>query len=179
MVVALGLWVGSGRPQGLISSDGVLVGLMGPEGRALSAPRGSGFSAKSWLEDDGDLTLPEDAAARVGFSGPKAARAFKIAGFKGEVLAGKAALAQVAAACARADIVVVPVSLGPVEPLPAGCLVIDRPYLDRSGAIALQVRGDGLHLVPVRRVARIWLGARPVAEEVVLPLAMARVAQGG
>ncbi len=170
------LWGLGERPVALISSDGVLVGLMGPEGRALSAPKGSKFSAKSWLEDDGDLTLPEDAALRPGFSGPKAARAFEIDGFRGEVLAGKAALDQVAEACARSDFVVVPVRLGPVDPLPAGCLIIDRAVLDRTGAIAVHAGTDGLRLIPVRQAARIWLGQRPASDVLVLPAVTRRFA---
>ena len=179
MALAFVLWGLVERPAALISSDGVLVGLMGPEGRALSAPKGAGFSAKSWLEDDGDLTLPAEAATRAGFTGPKGARAFQIAGFHGEVLAGKAALTQVAAACARSDIVVVPAGLGPVDPLPKGCLIIDRAVLDRTGAIALHPESGGLRLVPVRRVARIWLGARPVADDIFLPFAERRLARQG
>ncbi len=165
VVAGVVLWAMVDRPIGLISSDGMLVGLLGPEGRALSAPKGAGFSAKSWLEDDGDLTLAEEAALRPGFAGPASARSFDIAGFKGEVLRGKAGLAEVGAACARADLVVVPTSLGPVL-ASGGCLIIDRKLLDRTGALALHPEGESLRLVPVRRVARIWLGARPVADEI-------------
>ena len=175
LVVGLALWGMTVRPAGLISSDGVLVGLMSPEGRALSAPKGAGFAAKSWLEDDGDLALPEVAALRPGFTGPKGARGFEIGGVRGEVLAGKAALGGVEAACGRADLVIVPVSLGPVPPQRAGCLVIDRTLLDRTGAIALRPEGEGLRLTPVRRVQRIWLGERPVAEVMFLPASGTRI----
>jgi competence protein ComEC len=167
IALGIGLWGLVERPAVLISSDGVLVGLLGPEGRALSAPKGAGFSAKSWLEDDGDLALPEVAAQRPGFSGPKGARAFEIAGFKGEVLAGKAALSEVEAACARSDIVVVPAALGQIAQQ-SGCLIIDRTVLDQTGAIALQPDDGGLRMVPVRQTARIWLGDRAVAESVLL-----------
>ena len=178
VVLALALWVMVERPAVLISSDGVLVGLMGQAGRALSSPRGAGFAAESWLADDGDLTLPADAALRPGFSGPKTARAFQIGGFRGEVLSGKAALQGLAAACARADIVVVPVALGPAPPQAPGCLVIDRVLLDQTGALELRVEGDGLRLVPVRAVQRIWLGGRPVAAPQVWRKDPARLAAG-
>ena len=176
--VALGLafWVATDRPAGLISSDGVLVGLLGPEGRALSAPKGAGFAAKSWLEDDGDLVLPAEAALRPGFAGPRTARRFELGGIRGEVLSGKAALSALPEACARADLVVVPVSAGPAPPQRAGCLVVDRTMLDRTGAIALQIEADGLRLIPVRQAQRIWLGARPVAETIHLPAKPARMA---
>ena len=175
LLAGVALWAMTERPAGLISSDGVLVGLMSPEGRALSAPKGAGFSAKSWLEDDGDLALPEVAALRPGFAGPKGARRFEIGGVRGEVLAGKAALAGLEAACGRADLVIVPVSLGPAPPQGTGCLVIDRTVLDRTGAIALQPGAAGLRLIPVRHAQRIWLGDRPVAGEMFLPAPVARL----
>ena len=49
VAAGLALWMTSERPAGLISSDGVLVGLMGPEGRALSAPRHCGSLGGKWL----------------------------------------------------------------------------------------------------------------------------------
>ncbi len=168
MALALVLWGLTDRPAGLISSDGVLVGLMGPEGRALSAPKGAGFAAKSWLEDDGDLALPEAAALRPGFAGPKSARRFTIGGVRGVVLSGKTGLDSLAEACAMADLVIVPVSLGPAPQVSGGCLVVDRPVLDRAGAFALRVEPGGLRLVPVRQVPRIWMGVRPVADPVFL-----------
>ena len=177
LVLGLALWVMTERPAGLISSDGVLVGLMSPEGRALSAPKGAGFSAKSWLEDDGDLTLPDAASQRPGFAGPKGARAFEIGGVRGVVLAGKGALSDLEAACGQADLVIVPVSLGPAPPQRKGCLVIDRTVLDRTGAIALQPEGAGLRLIPVRHAQRVWLGDRPVAAEMLVLPSAARLAQ--
>ena len=178
MLVAVGLWGVVERPVLLISSDGVLAGLMGPEGRALSSAKGAGFSAQSWLADDGDLAVPEAAALRPGFSGPKTAREFQIAGFRGVVLSGKTALAAVTAACAADEIVVVPAALGPVVPRPDGCLIIDRTLLDTSGAVQLQPEASGLRVIPVRAAARIWLGPNPVAESQLLQHDPARLAQG-
>ena len=178
VALGLALWLVSERPAGLISSDGVLVGLQGPEGRALSAPSGSGFAAKSWLEDDGDLALPEAAALRPGFDGPKSARRFTLGGVRAEVLSGKAALLDLPLACARADLVIVPARAGPAPPQRAGCVVVDRAMLDRTGAIALSPEAGGLRLIPVRQVQRLWLGRRPVAREVFVPASPARIAAG-
>ncbi len=158
LALGFGLWVAVERPVLLISSDGVLAGLLGPEGRALSAPRGAGFAAESWLADDGDLADPKAAASRVGFSGPKTARQFDVAGITGVVLSGKDALSKVAAACARADLVLVPVRLGPAPSVPPGCTVIDATYLAQSGAVAGLEQPEGLLLVPVRAEARVWSG---------------------
>ena len=178
VALALVLWVMVERPAVLISSDGVLVGRLGEAGRALSSPRGAGFAAESWLADDGDLTLPEDAALRPGFSGPKTARRFQVGALRGEVLSGKSALQGLPAACTRADIVVVPAALGPAPPQRAGCFVIDRAMLDQTGALELRVEGEAVRLVPVRAVQRIWLGDRPVAAPQVWRKDPARLADG-
>jgi len=178
VAVAFSLWMLAERPAVLVSSDGVLVGVLGEQGRALSSPRGAGFAAESWLADDGDLTLPEVAALRPGFSGPKAARVFRLGAFRGEVLSGKAALDGLAAACARADIVVVPASLGPAPQQSAGCLVIDRPLLDQTGALELRVEGAAVRLVPARAAARIWLGGARIADPILWKKDPARLAQG-
>jgi competence protein ComEC len=177
LVLGSMLWVMTERPAGLISSDGALVGLMSPAGRTLSAPKGAGFTAKSWLEDDGDLALPDVAARRPGFVGPKGARAFQIGGVRGEILTGKAAPDGVSASCARADLVILPSSFGPIPQQRPGCLVVDRTVLDQTGAIALRPQDGGLWLIPVRHVQRIWLGERPVAEEVFIPASVSRPAQ--
>lgn len=47
------LWSAAERPDVLISDTGGLVGVMTPEGRALSKAKGQGFVAENWLENDG------------------------------------------------------------------------------------------------------------------------------
>ena len=163
LALAFGLWVTAERPALLISSDGVLAGVLGPQGRALSASRGAGFSAESWLADDGDLALQGEAATRAGFTGEKTQRVFQINGLRGVVLSGKEAGANVAAACAVADIVVLPARFGPAPLRPKGCTVIDATLLRQSGALAGVLQDDGLLLVPVHRATRIWSGVtRPM-----------------
>ncbi len=156
--LGFGLWMMVERPALLISSDRVLAGVLGPQGRALSAPRGAGFAAESWLADDGDLADPKLASARAGFDGPKTARRFAVAGIHGVVLSGKGAPTKVAEACAAQDLVIVPVRQGPVASAPPGCTVIDATYLAQSGAIAGVPFADGLLLIPVRAQARVWTG---------------------
>jgi len=106
LALAAGLWAGAARPPLLVSSDGVLLGLLGPEGRALSQPRGAGFVAQGWLEDDGDLAPQEDAAARPGFTGPKAARETVLAGVPIRQLTGKSAAGALPAACTGGALVI-------------------------------------------------------------------------
>ncbi len=64
VAVALGLWLQADRPGLLIADRGGLVGVMTAEGRALSKPRGGGFVARNWLENDGDPATQEEAHAR-------------------------------------------------------------------------------------------------------------------
>jgi competence protein ComEC len=151
-VVALVLWMGAVRPVAIIAADGWLIGLMGDEGRALSAPKGSAFSSTTWLENDGDLADQEMAAERGGFAGPKGARTFTIGDWRGVLLTGKGAAAGLDAACAGADIVVVSVkAVGP-----EGCWVIDLALLEVAGPMAIWVEGADLRLEPTQVQSRLW-----------------------
>jgi len=64
MLLGVWLWSGTDRPSVLVSDNGALVGVLTPAGRALSKPRGGGFVALNWLENDGDATTQEDAHLR-------------------------------------------------------------------------------------------------------------------
>ncbi len=169
LALALTLWAMTLRPALLISADGALVGLIGPEGRALSAPRGARFAAETWLQDDGDLAGPADAAARPGFWGPKTARGFQLDAWRGVVLTGSGAPAAVAAACAGHDLVVLPARHDPPPASPPGCLLIDRKLLRQTGALALSVEDGALILDPARGAARLWMADTPVLARRRLP----------
>ncbi len=170
LALGFGLWAMVQRPEVLISADGVLAGVLGPQGRALSAPRGAGFAAESWLADDGDLALQSEAALRVGFAGGKTQRGFEIAGLRGVVLSGKQAALAVKSACAAFDLVVLPQRYGPAPIKPDGCTVIDAGLLNQSGALAGRVQDDGLLLVPVHSGTRVWSGiTNPVPPLLVQP----------
>lgn len=164
IAAAFTLWALADRPDLLISSDGLLAGVMGAEGRVLSAPRGAGFAAESWIAKDGDLITQEEAAARSGFSGPKEARRFRIGTLQAVVLRGAGATAALPLACAESDLVILPAALDSVTPASTGCVVIDRTVLDQSGSLAGWIDNGSLTLQPARHVARIWMGKRPVAQ---------------
>ena len=66
VVLAAALWVGVERPTALIAEGGALVGVMTDAGRALSKPRGAGFVARTWLENDGDPVAQDEAFVRWG-----------------------------------------------------------------------------------------------------------------
>lgn len=152
---ALILWTQAPRPALLIAGNGALVGLLGPEGRALSVAKGGGFAAKSWLENDGDLAAQAEAVARPGFDGPRGVRQFEVAGLHGVALAGKAGLAGLAEACATADLVIL---AAVAEARPEGCALIDATSLRQTGALAGWVEGGRLVLVPTRQATRLWTG---------------------
>ncbi len=174
LMLAFGLWSQADRPALLISSDGALVGLMGPQGRALSAAKGAGFAAENWLQNDGDLTGQTEAADRPGFTGPKGARRFDFAGLQGIVLTGKAAPSLARKACGEVQIVVLAaVAEGP---LPGGCLLIDRVFLKTTGSLALDLHDGRVHITPARGAARIWAGRGEVPQQPVLQPPLPRLA---
>lgn len=171
VLAGLAVWPMAGRPDLLISSDGRLLGVMGPEGRALSQPRGGGFAAENWLENDGDLVSQALAAARPGFHQTGRWLAFDLGGLRGAALSGKGAAAAVAEACAAADLVVVGAR---IETAPPGCVVIDQRRLAETGALAIWSGPEGLRLRATRQVPRIWVGA-PMAAGAMPALPVGRV----
>lgn len=112
MAAALALWAAAARPSLVISGDGAMVGLMTEAGRAYPRPGGAAFAMRAWLEDDGDLATPEEAAARAGFSGPRGARAFAFGPWQGLHLTGRDAGAALAGAC-RPGVLVITDALVP------------------------------------------------------------------
>lgn len=169
-VTALMLWITTERPLVLISDDGGLVGVLGPEGRALSAARGAGFAAQNWLANDGDLTPQTEAAQRSGMTGEGGARRFVAGGVSGLALKGKGAAEHVPAACAEVDLVVVSV---PVQGAPAGCVVLDEAVLARAGGVALYAEGPGLRVIATTAPQRVWSPPRRAegVVEVIVPRA--------
>ena len=169
VAIAFMIWGAADRPTMLISSDAVLVGLLGPDGRAMSSAKGAGFSADSWLENDGDLAVQDQAAARDGFAGPKGRRSFTLAGWTGVHLKGKGADGFLAAACAEVDLVIIAAS---VETPPSGCQVIDEAFLRKTGSLALSASKQGLVMTPSLGVKRLW--TVPTASMADLPVLAAR-----
>lgn len=162
MAAAVALWAGAERPPVLVSGSGGLVGVMTDDGRALSKPRGDGFAASSWLENDGDPAEQADAAQRAGLGGETGARAFDIGAFRAVHLTGRGAADRLGAACETADLVILSVEVT----APDGCLAFDNRALRASGAMALWPDGPGLRVVTVadRAGVRRWNGAGQAAQ---------------
>lgn len=158
LALAALLWSGAMRPSVLVASDGQLIGVLGPEGRALSRAKGAGFTARNWLENDGDPVQQSQAAARAGLVHGAKEVAFAIGRARGLHLLGKGAAARVAGACRRAEVVVL-AELSQIYP--RGCLVLDLTALRRLGAVALELTPAGeLELSAAKAVDRPW-GPRP------------------
>lgn len=160
VVAVLLLWQAD-RPHLLISADGALLGLMGDGGRAMSAPRGNGFSARSWLENDGDPAIQDMAARRAGFTGAKGDLRFALGPVLGASLTGKGATQRVEAACADADLVILAGRLD--GPPPQGCRVIDQSLLTRTGPLAIRLDPEGRLDLRATRPSHLrrWSGRAP------------------
>ncbi|MEP6019117.1 MAG: ComEC/Rec2 family competence protein [Paracoccaceae bacterium] len=146
VIAAIAIWTQVDRPGVLIADQGNLVGVMTEEGRALSKPKGAGFIAKNWLENDGERVAQEDAATRWPKEGA----------FMGDVnvvhLNGKRAIAAFGR-CATDQVIIASTALD-LE----NCVVIDPDKLSQSGALALMTGPDGIYIRSVRDVTgtRHW-----------------------
>ena len=159
LAIAFGLWADAERPPVLISPSGGLVGVMTADGRALSKPRGDGFTASVWLENDGDPAAQDAAADRRGFRGEKGMLYAQLGALRLAALSGRGAKERVPAACAVADVVVISME---VEAPPPDCDIYDERRLFETGALALWPTEDGVRIESVagHAGARPWTGAR-------------------
>ncbi|QBF32198.1 ComEC/Rec2 family competence protein [Thalassococcus sp. S3] len=132
VVAALLLWGQAERPALLVADTGGLIGMMTAEGRALSKPRGAGFVASNWLENDGDPADQQGAAARWPDS-PDKLRLARLDGLDILHVIGKRA-AQSLSTCASGQIIVSSVPLT----LSGPCEIYDPKRLRRTGSLAIQ-----------------------------------------
>jgi competence protein ComEC len=153
IAVALALWSGVQRPDVLVAGSGGLVGVMTPEGRALSKARGDGFAADSWLENDGDPVGQEAAHARAGFAGEDGARILVGDGLRIVHLTGRGAAEALPGVCAEGALVV----LNAEAEAPGDCMLLDTARLRETGTVALYAAPEGLRMQTVRD----WVGRRP------------------
>ncbi|MEO1239174.1 MAG: ComEC/Rec2 family competence protein [Pseudomonadota bacterium] len=162
VAAAIVLWANTPRPGVLVSATGGLVGLMQSDGRVLSKPRGDGFSADTWLENDGDPVAQAGAADRSGFDGQAGRLTFQIGAARAIHLTGRGAAGRVEDACATADLVIFS---GEAEP-PSECVLFDQARLRDTGALAIFARSDGgLRIVSAAERAgqRLW-NTRPARQ---------------
>ncbi len=148
MLAAVGFWGQSQRPEILIAGDGALIGVLTPKGRALSKPRGAGFAARNWLENDGDPSDQSRAAARwQGLRTPEGGAFVQIRGKKSAQQAN----------CRPEDWLISP------NPLPEGleCRYFDLDKLRQTGAVGFLRTSNGYRQITARGLSgtRIWHGA--------------------
>jgi competence protein ComEC len=177
--VAALLWTGVARPHLLISDTGRLVGAWTQEGRALSRPRGDGFVAGVWLENDGDGATQEMAAARAGWRETGAGVSITVEGVRIWHGAGRRALGEAASACATHDLVILSEAATAADPAIEGiapdigppvlmaaqaapdgtpCTLIDADLLEETGALAIDVDDGAITIRTARRMQgdRLW-----------------------
>ena len=144
VALAAWLWAGAERPALLIADSSGLVGVMTEAGRALNKPRGAGFVARNWLENDGDPVSQAEAHTRW--------RDAFLAPFAVTVRLGRAA-ARGPLDCGAARILVL--SADPDTPPGGSCLVAAPRALRATGSLAID--GNGAILSSAAAVA----GQRP------------------
>lgn len=151
ILVALGMWQLGERPAVLIADTGAIVGVMTPEGRALSREKGAGFIARNWLENDGDGSAQADAAQRWQTEGSSWLDGTLVH------LTGKKALESFAG-CEPGQVIVVNGEIP--HAARADCLILDAQVLRKTGAIAIAGQGARARLVTARQRGgdRIWSG---------------------
>lgn len=155
VLLGFGLWGITERPALLISESGGLVGRMTDDGRAISKPKGEGFVARSWLENDGDRAMQDEAFTRAGFSGEKGLAIATVSGASFTHVSGRGWADKLPQACADGW-VILPRALE--DPAPSGCALLDRKALSETGAIAVFDTPDGpkfVHAKPPGR-GRLW-----------------------
>ncbi|RJE79527.1 ComEC/Rec2 family competence protein [Paracoccus sp. JM45] len=141
MVAAGGIWATTQRPMILIAPEGEAVGLMTPQGRAVSKPAGGAFVISSWLQEDGDMETQEISAARPAWQGDKRDHWADLPnGWQLWHLTGKGSGDRAQGACKAKRIVVASEKLPETGHLP--CLLFDPASLRKTGAISMDFR-DG------------------------------------
>ncbi len=133
--IALALWSQAERPAVLVADTGGLVGVMTKDGRALSKPKGAGFIATVWLENDGDAADQARAADRWPGEAGKLRR-IQLGGLELDHVIGKRAL-QSYDGCRAGRIVVVSVPAPDLGP----CTLFDVTRLRETGSLAISAKG--------------------------------------
>ncbi len=147
------LWMMTERPKLLVADSGSLLGVMTQEGRALSKPKGNGFVAGVWLENDGAPVLQSQAAERPGFSREGRVVETEIGPWAILQVSGKTALAELQG-CGQAAVLIA----NNVDEVERPCLVFDIKKLRQTGALAMTLSDDNtLKIVTSHQVT----GRRP------------------
>ena len=147
------IWQQTERPALLVADNGGLIGLQSDAGRVLSKPKGSGFVAGIWLENDGGPVPQAQAAQRAGLLTEGRRTTANLGEWRVLQVSGKTALAEVAD-CDGADVLI----SNQIDEVARSCAVYDLGALRNTGALALDIASNGdLLIETAHRVA----GLRP------------------
>ncbi|HEV8034001.1 ComEC/Rec2 family competence protein [Yoonia sp.] len=170
VLLAAVLWQQTSRATLLVADSGALIGLQGPDGRTLSKPTGNSFVAGIWLENDGAPVAQEVAAARDGLLIEGRVTRANLGGWVVLQVSGKTALAGLRG-CDGADVLI----SNQFDEITRPCAVYDMARLRNTGALALDVAGNGdllittAHQMTGQRPWNSWQGPWPAP--VTLPYA--------
>ncbi|MFT6025365.1 MAG: competence protein ComEC [Ascidiaceihabitans sp.] len=155
MIAAFFLWGQGDRPTALVSDSASIIGIMTEDGRALSKPKGAGFVASNWLENDGDPVDQDKAALRWGGDTGRI-KSKQIGDIELVHVIGKKAVATINTC--RADQVIV-ASVKPEQTI-TGCTVIDPITLRDTGAVAFYEKAGKITMQTARDASgdRLWSG---------------------
>ena len=127
-------WTADDRPEILIADNGRLVGVVEGGLRQLNRDRGSGFAARSWLENDGDVADQDNAAVR--FQGPRDDWSRSFLGTKVAYRWDKRAdTDELLSLCNKVDLLIAPnwETNGP-----GSCILVDKAALKLGGHTVLK-----------------------------------------
>ncbi|MEM1343162.1 MAG: ComEC/Rec2 family competence protein [Pseudomonadota bacterium] len=146
LLLALVLWHHAPpRPAVLIAPDGRLIGVLGPEGRAMDHPRTQSFAAETWLRRDGDLATQAEAALRPGFTRVPGGLSAPLGhGWRLEVRASsRIETADLMRLC-QPNVLLVARHGSYID---GPCHYLGRDGLARAGAVAAWVEAEGVRLI--------------------------------
>jgi len=160
-------WSATERPVVLIAQSGRLMGVMTPQGRSISKPRGDGFAARSWLENDGDPAPQDEATLRNGFEDFDEMKGITLAGQELIMVAGRGALARLKSLCSGGRWLFY---AGKTDNLPdlEDCNLMTEVRLRQMGSLAFYPNQDGeagFRLITASEIAgqRLWVPRRRTA----------------
>lgn len=142
LALAMVFWVNTQRPDVIIAETGGLISILGPEGRALSKPRGDGFSARVWLENDGAPASQEVAAERSGVTHDGRRSWVRFGDMAVLQVRGQRALDELQG-CGGAHLLILTVR----DEIDRPCLVLDPRTLRSTGTVSLMTTTQEVSVV--------------------------------
>jgi competence protein ComEC len=168
VMVLAGLWaLGTPQPDVLVAADGQTLAVRGADGRLSILRQGGGdaFTARQWLAADGDERAPAEPALRQGFTCDPSGCVTRLP--DGRTVSYVLTPDAFAEDCARASLIVTARNAPPR----CAATVVDRQFLQASGAISLARRDNGWSITAARPPGqdRPWARATAAPPESALP----------